>query len=81
MLSHDVLLHLVKFVNPIDSVNLLLSGILKGFENVNKGIDLQKRYKLVFFDPVRVVFDLTYLFRIRNCSIKFGSGICNLDIR
>ena len=51
-LSFDVLLHLVKFVEPVDCVNLLLSGILEGFENVNKGIDLQKRYKLISFDSV-----------------------------
>jgi hypothetical protein len=34
----------MKFVKPIDRFNLVLSGILKGFENVNKGIDLDKRY-------------------------------------
>jgi hypothetical protein len=40
----DVLLYLMKFIKPVDSFNLLLSGILKGFENVNEGIDLQQRY-------------------------------------
>jgi len=40
----DVLLHLMEFIKPVDSFNLLLSGVLKGFENVNKGIDLQQRY-------------------------------------
>ena len=58
LLGIDVLLHLVKFVEPVDCINLLLSGILEGFENVYKGLDLQKRYKLVTFDSVRVVFDL-----------------------
>jgi hypothetical protein len=49
-LSVDVLLHLVKFLKPDDCINLLLSGILEGFENVYKGIDRQERYKLVTFD-------------------------------
>jgi hypothetical protein len=40
----DVLLHLMKFVEPVDCFNLALSGILKGFENVNEGIDLHQRY-------------------------------------
>jgi hypothetical protein len=43
-LNIDVLLHLMKFVDPVDRFNLVLSGILKGFENVNKGISLDKRY-------------------------------------
>ena len=52
LLSFDVLLHVVKFVEPVDCINLLLSGILEGFENVYQGIDRQKRYKLVTFDKV-----------------------------
>ena len=40
----DVLLYLIKFVNPVDRFNLVLSGILKGFENANEGIDLRKKY-------------------------------------
>ena len=40
----DVLLYLFKFVDPVDRFNLVLSGILKGFENVNKGMDLNERY-------------------------------------
>ena len=43
-LNVDVLLHLVKFLKPEDRFNPTLSGILKGFENVNKGISLRKRY-------------------------------------
>ena len=43
-LNVDVLLHLMKFVEPVDRFNLVLSGILKGFENVNEGIDLDQRY-------------------------------------
>ena len=43
-LNVDVLLHFMKFVNPVDRFNLFLSGILKGFENVNEGIDLDQRY-------------------------------------
>jgi hypothetical protein len=59
LLSYDVLLYLVKFVEPVDCVNLLLSGILEGFENVIKGIDLKKRYKPISFDSLFVVFDST----------------------
>ena len=40
----DVLLYLIQFVDPVDRFNLALSGILKGFKNVNKGIDLRERY-------------------------------------
>ena len=40
----EVLLYLLKFIKPVDNFNLLLSGVLKGFENVNKGIDFQQRY-------------------------------------
>jgi hypothetical protein len=47
-LNADVLFHLMKFVDPIDRFNLLLSGVLKGFENVNEGIDLDKRYSEQF---------------------------------
>jgi hypothetical protein len=43
-LNVDVLLYLMKFVDPVDRFNLVLSGILKGFENVNEGIDLRERY-------------------------------------
>jgi len=31
-LNVDVLLHLIKFVDPVDRFNLILSGVLKGFE-------------------------------------------------
>jgi hypothetical protein len=40
----DVLLHLMKFLKPVDRFNLVVSGSLKGFENVNEGIDLRGRY-------------------------------------
>jgi len=43
-LNVDVLLHLIGFVEPVDRFNLVLSGILRGFENVNKGINLRERY-------------------------------------
>jgi hypothetical protein len=43
-LNVDVLLYLVKFIDPEDRFNLVLSGILKGFKNVNEGIDLRQRY-------------------------------------
>jgi len=43
-LNVDVLLYLMKFVEPVDRFNLALSGILKGFENVINGINLHERY-------------------------------------
>ncbi len=43
-LNIDVLLYLIDFIDPVDRFNLVLSGILKGFENVSKGIDLKRRY-------------------------------------
>ena len=43
-LNIDVLLHLMNFIEPFDRFNLVLSGILKGFEKANEGIDLQERY-------------------------------------
>ena len=43
-LNVDVQLYLLKFVEAVDRFNLALSGILKGFENVNRGINLQNRY-------------------------------------
>jgi hypothetical protein len=43
-LNVDVLLYLVKFIDQEDRFNLVVSGVLKGFENANEGIDLRKRY-------------------------------------
>ena len=43
-LNVDVLLHLIKDLDPDDRFNLVLSGILKGFENANEGIDIRHRY-------------------------------------
>ena len=40
-LNVDVLLYLMGFVEPVDRFNLILSGILKGFENVNEVMDLR----------------------------------------
>ena len=47
-LNVDVLLHLMKFVDPDDRFNLVLSGILKGFKNVNEGVNLHERYSQHF---------------------------------
>ena len=44
----DVLLQLIKFLNPVDRFNLVLSGTLKGFENAHEGIDLRQRYSEQF---------------------------------
>ena len=45
-LNVDVLLYLMKFLHPDDHFNLVLSGILKGFEKskVIERIDRRKRY-------------------------------------
>ena len=48
-LNVDVLLYLMKFVKPVDRFNLVLSGVLKGFENANEGIDLRERYSEFLF--------------------------------
>jgi hypothetical protein len=42
-LNPDVLFYLIKFVDPVDSFNLVLSGVLKGFENVSKVINVEQR--------------------------------------
>ena len=47
-LNVDVLLHLMKFVDPDDRFNLVLSGILRGFKNVNEGVNLHERYSQHF---------------------------------
>jgi len=38
----------MKFLRKDDPFNLVLSGILKGFENANEGIDLRQRYSEQF---------------------------------
>ena len=43
-LNVDVLLYLMKFLHPDDHFNLVLSGILNGFENAIERIDRRKRY-------------------------------------
>jgi hypothetical protein len=43
-LDVKILLRLMKFLDPVDRFNLVLSGVLKGFENANEGIDLRQRY-------------------------------------
>jgi hypothetical protein len=43
-LNVDVLLYLMGFVKPVDRFNLVLPGILKGFESVNEGMDLRRLY-------------------------------------
>jgi hypothetical protein len=48
-LNVDVLLYLMKYLDPDDRFNLVLSGILKGFENANDGIDLRERYSEYLF--------------------------------
>jgi hypothetical protein len=55
-LNVDVLLYLIKFIDPVDRLNLVFSGILKGFENVSREIGFQKRYfKHFFFDVMELI--------------------------
>ena len=42
-LNIDVLLHLMKFIKPVDRFNLVLSGVMKKIINFNVGIDLRRR--------------------------------------
>jgi hypothetical protein len=83
-LTDDVLFHLVKFVDPVDQFNLLLSGILKGFENVNEGIDLRHRYSEHLIAVKCERLSHCYLFRINDVGIKLGpcrDRTCQLEIR
>jgi hypothetical protein len=43
-LNVDILLYLMKFIDPVDRFNLVLSGILKGLEKVNREMNPPKRY-------------------------------------
>ena len=43
-LNADVIFHFIKFLDPVSRFNLILSGILKGFENVSKVINVEQRY-------------------------------------
>ena len=81
-LNVDVLLYLIKFVKPVDRFNLVLSGILKGFENAHVGLDLRKRYFELHFTCN--VNNNCYLPRINCFEIKLGlrrGGTCELEIR
>ncbi len=73
-LNVDVLFHLMKFVDPEDRLNLVLSGILKGFENVNEGIDLRERYSGHFTcdEMGKVVIKLLHL-QNRRCWYRTGA--------
>jgi hypothetical protein len=42
-LNVDMLLYLLKFLDPVDQCNLVLSGVLEGFENFNQIVDLTER--------------------------------------
>jgi hypothetical protein len=61
-LNVDVLLYLLKFVKPVDRFNLALSGILKGFENVNIGINLDERYS----EQLTAMKTVIYLFLVQS---------------
>jgi len=47
-LNVDILLYLMKFIDPVDRFNLVLSGILKRLENVNREMNPPKRYSNPF---------------------------------
>jgi hypothetical protein len=80
----DVLLQLMKFLNPVDQFNLVLSGTIKGFESVHEGIDLRQRYSEHFIEVRCEWFLNCYLLRIKEFGIELGScrdGTCELEIR
>ena len=81
-LNVDVQLYLLKFVEAVDRFNLALSGILKGFENVNRGINLQNRYSEHFTCDVSSNQIVTY--RVKHCKAELGlrrNSLCELEIR
>ena len=83
-LNVDVLLYLMEFVKPVDRFNLVLSGILKGFENANEGIDLRERYSKHFTVVQCKCQSNCYLPRIDYCGAELGlrcGGTCELEIR
>jgi hypothetical protein len=47
-LNVDMLLYLLRFLDPVDQCNLALSGVLKGYENSSQFADLTERYVLPF---------------------------------
>ena len=83
-LNIDVLLHLLKFVDPVDCFNLILSGILKGFENLDKGIDLRQRYSEHFTLKNFKCYLFFFKSRIEYFRIKLGlrrHSMFELEIR
>jgi hypothetical protein len=83
LLNVDVLSHLINFVKPVDRFNLVLSGILKGFENV-KGIDLSKRYSEHFTFVSSCNQIVINLLRVDYFGIELGlrrGSTCELEIR
>ena len=83
-LNVDILLHLMKFTDPVDQFNLVLSGILKGFENANEGIDLRERYPEYFTAVQCKSYSKSCMSRIEGFGIELGlrrDGTCQLEIR
>jgi hypothetical protein len=70
-LNVDVLLYLMKFVDPVDRINLVVSGILKGFENAIEGIDLRQRYSEHFTCDVRGNLIVTSL-ELKELELNWG---------
>ena len=70
-LNVDVLLYLMKFVDQDDRFNLVVSGTLRGFENVNEGIDLRKRYSEHFTCDVRGNLIVTSL-ELKELELNWG---------
>ena len=69
-LDADVLLQWMKFVDPVDRFNLVLSGILKGFENKNEGIDLRIRYSFIVVQCK--LQSNCHIFRIKDFGIELS---------
>ena len=82
-LDVKVLLRLTKFLDPVDRFNLVISGILKGFENANEGIDLRERYSELFILVQCKWLSNFYISRIESIGIELGQysdSTCQLEI-
>jgi hypothetical protein len=82
-LDVKILLRLMKFLSPEDRFNLVLSGVLKGFENANEGIDIRHRYSEHFTCSVQW-YSNCYIPRIGGIGIELGQhrdSTSQLEIR
>jgi hypothetical protein len=73
----------MKFLKPDDRFNLVISGVLKGFENANEGINLGKRYSEHLLLMLLLKSNY-YLLRIEGIYIDLGpsrDSTCQLEVR